>query len=85
MNPQRLQAMRDGAINFLRKPIDLDHMIVCIRRALDKLTADRALKYRIRELELAREIIAKITTEREVVIDIRDHAKNLHVISLYGC
>jgi PAS domain-containing protein len=34
---------------------------------------DRSLKYRIRELELAKEIITKITAEEEIVIDVRDH------------
>ncbi|MBC8231855.1 response regulator [bacterium] len=68
-----IQAMRDGAINFLKKPIDLDQMVVSVEKAIEKLTSDRALKYRIRELELAQEIIAKITTEKEIVVDVRKH------------
>lgn len=70
-----IQAMRDGAINFLKKPIDLDQMIVAVEKAIEKLTSDRALKYRIRELELAQEIIAKITAEKEIVVDIRSYQK----------
>ena len=66
-----IQAMRDGAINFLKKPIDLDQMVVSVEKAIEKLTSDRALKYRIRELELAQEIIAKITAEKEIVVDVR--------------
>lgn len=66
-----IQAMKDGAINFLKKPIDLEQMIVAVEKAIEKIKTDRALKYRTRELELARQIIAKITAEKEIVIDVR--------------
>ena len=69
-----IQAMRDGAINFLKKPLDLDQLIVAVEKAIEKINSDRSLKYRIRELELAKEIIAKITAEKEIVIDVRDRS-----------
>ncbi|MEO5356590.1 MAG: response regulator [Nitrospirae bacterium YQR-1] len=65
-----IQAMRDGAMSFLRKPVDLDQLIVSIEKAIEKLNSDRVLKYRTRELELARQIIAQITDEEEVIINI---------------
>ncbi|MBF0465993.1 MAG: response regulator [Nitrospirae bacterium] len=65
-----IQAMRDGALSFLRKPVDLDQLILLIEKALEKLSGDRALKYRTRELELARQIIAQITEEEDVIINI---------------
>ena len=68
-----IQAMRDGAMNFLKKPIDIDQLIVVVEKAIEKIHVDRSLKYRIRELELAKEIITKITVEEEIVIDVRDH------------
>ncbi|MBF0320676.1 MAG: response regulator [Nitrospirae bacterium] len=67
-----IQAMRDGAINFLKKPVDLDQLIVAIEKALEKLYLDRALKYRNREVELARQIIAQITAEQEVIINLHN-------------
>lgn len=70
-----IQAMHDGAINFLRKPIDLDQMILAVEKALEKLTAKRTLKYRNRELELTRELIARITVDKELIIDVRDHLR----------
>ena len=70
-----IQALRDGAINFLRKPIDLDQMILTLEKAFEKLKSDRSLKYRLREIELKEKIIAKITASKEIVIDIRE--KNL--------
>ncbi len=71
-----IQAMRDGAMNFLKKPIDLDQMILAVEKALEKLNSERSLKYRLRELELAREVIAKITEEQEVIISINENVKD---------
>jgi len=70
-----ITALRDGATNFLKKPIDLDQIIVTIEKAIDKLNSTRALKFRIRELELAHELIAKITSEKEIVIDTRKYSR----------
>lgn len=80
-----IQAMRDGAINFLKKPIDLDQMILAVEKAIEKLHSDRALKYRTRELELATQIIGRITSENKFFIDLsrrvpkstRDFARKL--------
>lgn len=68
-----IQALRDGAINFLRKPIDLDQMIIAVEKANEKLSTSRALRFRTRELILSREIIAKITAEKQIVVDVREH------------
>ncbi len=70
-----VKAMRNGAINFLKKPIDLEQMIVSVEKAIEKRRIDRALTYRIRELELAQEIITKINADKEIIIDIRNHDK----------
>lgn len=65
-----IQALRDGAINFLKKPIDLDQMILAVEKAIEKLYSDRALKYRTREVELATQIIGRITAENQLLIDL---------------
>lgn len=67
-----IQAMRDGAINYIRKPMDLDQLILATQKAVDKLHLQRAYLYKARELELTHEIIAKITEERELIVDLRD-------------
>ncbi len=80
-----IRAMRDGAFNFLKKPIDLDKMILTVEKGLEKLRTERALKYRTRELELAQQIITRITPKKEIVIDFgypdisiaRDFAKDV--------
>lgn len=70
-----IQAMREGAINYIRKPIDLDQLILAVQKALDKLQLQRAYLYNVRELELAQQIIAKITEEKEIVFELRDRSR----------
>ncbi|NVL90192.1 MAG: response regulator [Desulfobacterales bacterium] len=66
-----IQALRDGAINFLKKPIDLEQLILSVEKGLEKLQAERALKYRTRDLELATEIIGCIGLKNQILIDLR--------------
>ncbi len=68
-----IQALRDGAINFLKKPLDVEQLIITVQKAIEKINLNRALRYRTRELELANEIIAQITVEKELIIDVREH------------
>ncbi len=68
-----IEAMRSGAINFIRKPIDLDHLIVSVERAIERLRLNRALKYRNRELEIQKEFIAYINKNSEIVVNINEH------------
>lgn len=67
-----IEAMREGAINFLKKPIDIDQLIVIVQKAIEKLHLVRSLKYRVRELELSKQIISLITPEKEIIVDIRE-------------
>ena len=68
-----IQALRDGAINFLKKPLDVEQLIITVHKAIEKINLARALRYRTRELDLAKEIIAQITVEKEIIIDAREH------------
>lgn len=56
-----IEAMRQGAASFLKKPIDLDELMLVVTKTLEKLNLRRCLKYRTRELELAKEIMASST------------------------
>ena len=69
-----IQALRVGAINFLRKPIDLEQMILAVEKGIEKLQAERSLKYRTRDLELATEIIGTVTLENQILVDFRRSA-----------
>ena len=70
-----IQALRDGAINFLKKPVDLEELVLAVEKGLEKLHTKRSLKYRTRELELSKQIVAKITGEKEIVVDVRDSTR----------
>ena len=70
-----IQALRDGAINFLKKPVDLEELVLAVEKGLEKLHTERSLKYRTRELELSKQIVAKITGEKEIVVDVRDNTR----------
>jgi len=65
-----IRALEEGAINYIRKPIDVDQVLLSVQKATDKLRLRRALLYKARDLELAHEVIAKITEEKEVIIEL---------------
>jgi YesN/AraC family two-component response regulator len=69
-----IKALREGAINFLKKPIDLEQMILAVEKGIEKLHSDRSLKYRTRDLELATEIIGTVTLENQILVDFRRSA-----------
>ncbi|MBF0300049.1 MAG: response regulator [Oligoflexia bacterium] len=64
-----IQALRNGAMNFLKKPIDLEEVLVNIEKALEKLKTKRTLLACNRENELYGQIIAKITNDNKFIID----------------
>lgn len=68
-----VEAMRSGATNFIRKPIDLDHLIVAVEKAIERLKLNRALKYRNRELEIQKQFAAYISKNSEIVINASDY------------
>jgi DNA-binding response OmpR family regulator len=71
-----IQALRNGAFNFVRKPIELEELIMCIQRALDKQKVERSLKYRTRELELSRQAMAVFSKDNGIVVDTRYFTEN---------
>jgi PAS domain-containing protein len=70
-----INAMREGADNFLRKPVDIEHMLVAVDKAYEKIRLKRALARKSRDLELAQIILAKLTGRGDLVIDLRDLSK----------
>ncbi|MBF0100764.1 MAG: response regulator [Desulfobacterales bacterium] len=68
-----IQALREGAMNFIKKPVNLEELLVSVQKAVEKLQITRALRFRTRELELTKEIVAAITQNKEIVIDFEDY------------
>jgi PAS domain-containing protein len=55
-------------VNFLRKPIDIEQMLLAIERAIEFQTARRSLLYRNRDLELMRQLVVRLTEELESLV-----------------
>ena len=66
---QVVQALREGAVNFLRKPIDVEHMLLAVQKALEQLTIRRSLAYRNREAALMHELVVRLTHNLELVVE----------------
>ncbi|MGK5084627.1 response regulator [Bdellovibrionota bacterium FG-1] len=58
-----IEAMRNGAINYIRKPLDLDVALIAVTKAFEKLQLSRGYRFKVRELELAKQVIARVTPE----------------------
>lgn len=67
-----VMALRAGVLHYIKKPIDLDQMVVTLEKATENLNLQRSLRYRTRKLELSTEIMAKITIKKELVIELGD-------------
>ncbi|MBW2278139.1 MAG: response regulator [Deltaproteobacteria bacterium] len=62
-------ALREGAINFLRKPIEIEQMLLAIQKALDFQTMRRSLAYRNRHIEIMQELVVRLTHKLELVVE----------------
>ena len=58
-------SLRQGASNYLRKPIDLEELLIAINHAMEKIMLYRNQLYRHREQKITTEIIAKMNEELE--------------------
>jgi DNA-binding response OmpR family regulator len=67
-----IQALRNGAMGFIRKPIDLEELLVLLDKAKEKLSTEQALRHRMREVDLAHQIIAQISERGEIVVTLSD-------------
>jgi len=64
-----VQALREGAINFLKKPVEVDQMLLAIEKALEHQTIRRSLTYRNRDMELMEELVVRLTRKLELVVE----------------
>ena len=66
-----IKALRRGAMNYLRKPIDLDELLIAVDHAKEKVVLFRNQLYRNRELKINTDIILKMNEELERRIEER--------------
>jgi signal transduction histidine kinase len=64
-----LQALRDGAYDYLVKPLDLDELCITIARALEHGKLERELASRVRELEAAHAEQERLTARLQQRVD----------------
>lgn len=70
-----VQALREGAVNFLKKPIDIEQMLLAVKKALDFQTIRRSLAYRNRDVELMQQLVVRLTSKLELVVETPDIIK----------
>jgi DNA-binding NtrC family response regulator len=64
---QAVEAMRDGAVNYLSKPIDLDELLASVRHALGE-APDRPLRF-VENRELPPHVVARSPLTQAVLRD----------------
>ena len=69
-----IEAMRNGAINFIAKPIDLEQLLLSTQKAIDKLELQRSYYYKTRELELTRQIMKRISNEKGQIMEFPENS-----------
>ena len=51
-----IEALRGGACDYLKKPIDLDELIFALQKAKERIKLERSLRFRNRDLRLIKEM-----------------------------
>lgn len=64
-------SLRNGAIDYLQKPVDLEELLLAVERAIERIRLCRNSLYRSRELKLSSEIVSKINEELETTVEER--------------
>ena len=60
-----VQSLRDWAIDYLRKPLNLDELLYSVEKALERINLYQTRLYRNREIKISYEITASLNEELE--------------------
>ncbi|MBF0544521.1 MAG: response regulator [Candidatus Riflebacteria bacterium] len=66
-----VKSLREGAIDYLRKPLDIDELLAAIEKAIERIKLSRNSLYRNRELKISSEIVQKMNEELERLVEER--------------
>ncbi len=80
-------AIKEGATDFLAKPVDPDHLLVIVARALDRhrlMTENMALREELAERRGLPEIVGHDTTLKQVITTLRRAAASDATVLLGG-
>ncbi len=64
-----IEALRHGAVDFLLKPVDLEHLLGAIERALEGQARRRGVAHREQAVELMRQLVFRLTKELEIIVE----------------
>ena len=66
-----IEALKLGALNYLRKPVSLEELIVSVKKGIELLTFRRGLSARRRELEIETALKEQYAKNLEKIVDER--------------
>lgn len=69
-----VEALREGAIDFLKKPVDIEEMLLAIEKALNYQTKRRSLAYRNRDFDFVRDLVFFLTREHDLFIETQKNS-----------
>ncbi len=78
-----VRALRAGAIDYITKPVNLDELLISVRKTIEGINLNRNRLYRNRELKLSSEIISKMNEELEKRIDERSKELSQTQVQLF--
>ena len=64
------EALRRGAVSFLRKPEDIEQIANIIKRTLNSLNLKRLFKLKMHEFSESRDIVARVTDSRNIQLSM---------------
>jgi len=66
-----VECLREGAIDYLQKPINIDELLWTVEKAVEKIRLLRNALYRNRELKLSSEIVSRVNEGLEKAVEER--------------
>lgn len=71
-----VEAMKEGAFDFLTKPIELDHLIITVRKALERESLKRQVEVLRSEVETKYGTIIGTSPKTQAMIELAQRAAN---------
>lgn len=66
-----IEALRLGVCSYLRKPFNIEELLLEVEKAIEKLTLKRSLSYRNRDVTLSQEVIEVLMRDKRHLFDLR--------------
>ncbi|MBF0336609.1 MAG: response regulator [Nitrospirae bacterium] len=70
-NDYAIKSLRAGAADYITKPVNLDELLMSVKKTVERINLNRTRLYRARELKISSEIISRMNEELEKRIQER--------------